>query len=131
MRAFDPRCCTIWAPGSVCPEVLGLTDDDALALADDDGLGEALGLFETLGLTDEDGEIDADGDGLRLTLALGLLIISRTANVTIALSSEVPLDPPTGLLPCPAVVSINVQAQVAPISISGPAVLFAPAVGGV
>lgn len=106
---------TICAPGNPCAALLGLGladgDTDALTLAD--GLTEALGL--TLGETE----------------GLGLLIASRTAKVTIARSSLVPLLPPTGRLPCPAVVSMNTHAQVAPMSISGPAVLLAPAVGGV
>ena len=98
---------------------LGLTDDDGVA---DD---EADGLRET------DGDTEDDGLGLLLTLALGLLIISRTANVTIAASSDVAFVPPTGRLPWPAVVSMKVQAHCPPTSISGPAVLFAPADGGV
>ena len=60
-------------------------------------------------LSDADGEelSELDGLGLLLTEADSLLIISRTANVTMARSSLVPFVPPTGLLPCPAVVSLN------------------------
>ena len=110
--------------GGIVPEPAdGLTEADAELLAEL--------------LADADGELlvellaELDGLGLRLTLGLGLLMISRTANVTMARSSDVPFVPPTALLPCPAVVSINVQAHCDPTSIKGPAVLFAPAVGGV
>lgn len=103
------------------PDPLGDAEDEAELLTLDDGLTER----------DAEADTDDDGLGLRLTLGLALLIISRTANVTMARSSEVAFVPPTGRLPCPGVVSMKIQQHSAPISISGPAVLFAPAVGGV
>jgi len=111
------------APPNVRPAPLGEADAEAdrLSLAET----EAEGDLETDGLT------LLDGLGERLTEALGLLIISRTANVTIAASSLVAFVPPTGLLPCPGVVSIKTHAHWPPTSINGPAVLLAPAVGGV
>ena len=111
------------APGNVWATPLGLAD--AEAERDSEELAEADGDF------DVDADADDDGLGLNETDGLGLLMISRTANVTIARSSDVAFVPPTARLPCPAVVSINVQAHCDPTSISGPAVLLAPADGGV
>jgi hypothetical protein len=86
---------TICAPPRVLLTALGeaeaLMELDAVALGDDeiDEEGVWLGEAEIEGLTD----------------AEELLMISRTANVTIARSSDVAFVPPTGRLPCPAVVS--------------------------
>lgn len=83
------------APPNVKPPPLGDAELDGL----------------TLGETDADGLTDAEGETLGLTDGDGLEMASRTANVTIARSSDVPLDPPTGREPWPAVVSMNTHAH--------------------
>lgn len=101
---------------------LGLAD--ALLEAEIDRLDEAE--------RDAEGLAETDADGVGLTDAdEELRMASRTANVTIARSSLVALVPPTARLPCPGVVSIKTHAHSEPMSMSGPAVLLAPAVGGV
>jgi len=111
----------ICAPPSVSPALLG--EAEALRLAERDLLWLALILLDAVA----EGDALSDGEGD----ALALEIISRTANVTMARSSVVPLLSPTARDPCPAVFSRAPTKHWPPTSNVLVAVEFAPAVGGV
>lgn len=91
----------ICAPGNVNAPALGLTEDEGLSERDAEAEAEEDGESDT----EDDGDTDEDGLGERLSLALGLLMISRMARCTAARSSDVAFEKPIEREPCPAVVS--------------------------